>query len=366
LFSSSGMKISDTHHVGTMVSNPSNNDVLLGRGAACWNHPGNRDFREIVVKYLKAYENARLRVEKTLIVTEILDQVHAKGGRFLKKDLASKKWYIVENQQAIEKTGHAIRDKKAVLVKKEYHKEMARRSEEWSQQQQQKEGHNKRNRLDPPADGVTMSIASSRFIAAQQQSIFGGHETISIGNALHLGPFQSHGLSKAVKMNSTMHRHGSTRQQKVTASFRPSANPHTAARPSFFVSAARTTISPSRKEFIDGLANRRRFLYSEVTRSIKAASKAIQSLQETQEALKSALHGNPSCRSSSGLSSGRPLLQPGNHGQQPTLQHPHRQSEIIAQSSSNASLVGLASLSTLVDRFEKISKQELSGVPRPI
>lgn len=98
-------------------------DVLLGRGAACWNHIGNRRFREIVAQRLQGYESCKSRIEKMVIVSDIADVIVAEGGRFLKQDPATKTWFTVERKCAIEKVGHAIRDKRALEQKRE-HKEM--------------------------------------------------------------------------------------------------------------------------------------------------------------------------------------------------------------------------------------------------
>ena len=101
-----------------MIDFPTDNDVLLGRGAACWNHVGNRRFRDIVRGYLDAYIKAKLRIEKTMIVSEILSKVEEANGRFLKKQPPEKKrgrrdnWVEVERKAAVEKVGHAIRDQK--------------------------------------------------------------------------------------------------------------------------------------------------------------------------------------------------------------------------------------------------------------
>ena len=95
------------------IDNPTDVDVLLGRGAGCWNHPGNRKFRGVVHKHLSSYDNAKLRVEKTHIVSVILDEVRANGGRFLKRNQLTEKWRVVDQRVANEKIGHAIRDKRA-------------------------------------------------------------------------------------------------------------------------------------------------------------------------------------------------------------------------------------------------------------
>ena len=108
------------------IKHPTKRDVLLGRGAACWNHSGNKWFREIIAANLSKYETCKIRVEKMVIVSDIVKQIFDADGRFLKKDLSSDNWYTVDRKTAIEKTGHAIRDKRAVEQKREYKEMQAR------------------------------------------------------------------------------------------------------------------------------------------------------------------------------------------------------------------------------------------------
>ena len=110
----------------TRINHPTKRDVLLGRGAACWNHSGNKWFREIIAANLSKYETCKIRVEKMVIVSDIVKQIFDADGRFLKKDLASDDWYAVDRKTAIEKTGHAIRDKRAVEQKREFKEMQAR------------------------------------------------------------------------------------------------------------------------------------------------------------------------------------------------------------------------------------------------
>jgi hypothetical protein len=77
--------------------------VLLGRGAAAWNHRGNQDFRRIVAGRLKEYEAAKSRIEKMEIVADIVKSITDNGGRFLKRDPKTNTWYSVDRRAAIEK-----------------------------------------------------------------------------------------------------------------------------------------------------------------------------------------------------------------------------------------------------------------------
>jgi hypothetical protein len=108
----------------TGIQQPTFHDVLLGRGAACWNHVGNRKFRHIVAMYLCRYENCKARIEKMIVVAEIVRQIINSGGRFLKKDPRTMTWFTVERKAAVEKVGHAIRDKRAMENKREYNEKV--------------------------------------------------------------------------------------------------------------------------------------------------------------------------------------------------------------------------------------------------
>ena len=54
-----------------MISKPSPNDVLFGRGKKFQDHPGNRRFREIIKANKCRYSKSR-RYEKLAIATEIV------------------------------------------------------------------------------------------------------------------------------------------------------------------------------------------------------------------------------------------------------------------------------------------------------
>lgn len=85
-------------------------DVLCGRGKTSFNHVGNRRFRDIIANSVDKYNSAKSRLEKSMVVHSIVEQVKKVKGRFLKQDRFSGRWYELDERQAKEKVGHAIRD----------------------------------------------------------------------------------------------------------------------------------------------------------------------------------------------------------------------------------------------------------------
>lgn len=87
----------------------SENDVLCGREKVCFHHIGNRRFRLLINSCIERFGMSTSRAQKGVVVQSIVDSISAKGGRFLKQDTSSKRWYVVE-EKAREKTNHALRD----------------------------------------------------------------------------------------------------------------------------------------------------------------------------------------------------------------------------------------------------------------
>lgn len=83
------------------------NDVLCGRGGATNNHIGNKRFRSIVAEHQREYLAAKKK-DKGLIARSIVQIVHERGGRFLKKQ--GDVWVEVDNKKAAEKTSQALRE----------------------------------------------------------------------------------------------------------------------------------------------------------------------------------------------------------------------------------------------------------------
>ena len=111
--------ISDTfqQHLGNttkmMASNyiqPTGIDILCGRGKANATHPGNIYFTQLMQANLQKYQDGPRRIDRTIIVTSLVDQLLLGGSRFLKKDKATNQWIQLDSLQCHEKVGHALRD----------------------------------------------------------------------------------------------------------------------------------------------------------------------------------------------------------------------------------------------------------------
>lgn len=70
---------------------------------------GNRRFRDLIASSTDKYNNAKSRLEKSMVVHYIVEEVKQRKGRFLKQDRCGS-WYELDIRQAKEKVGHAIRD----------------------------------------------------------------------------------------------------------------------------------------------------------------------------------------------------------------------------------------------------------------
>ena len=90
---------------------PSENDIILGRVATVFHHPGNRRYREIIALNLRLYTEATNRLDKMLLIRQITDQI-LDGGKvkFLRKDHKSGRWTELPLRLAQDKISHALRD----------------------------------------------------------------------------------------------------------------------------------------------------------------------------------------------------------------------------------------------------------------
>jgi len=84
---------------------PGSLDVICARGNQAFNHAGNKRFRAIVESYLEEYSKATSKVEKSVVVSTIIDLVReaSPNGGFVKEE--NGRWYEVGDQIAREKVG---------------------------------------------------------------------------------------------------------------------------------------------------------------------------------------------------------------------------------------------------------------------
>jgi hypothetical protein len=107
---------------GELITAVNPNDVILGRGTGRSHFFGNQQFRSIVEQYQEDYVSVRGHKDekKTIIAREIIAEVHALGGRFLRQVKGSTPvagaiaeeaiWLEVEESVALEKCQQALRD----------------------------------------------------------------------------------------------------------------------------------------------------------------------------------------------------------------------------------------------------------------
>lgn len=92
-------------------------DVLLGRGGQTNNNSGNVRFRDIVTSKQLVYLESKKK-EKKVIAQQCVDAVHAKGGRFLKRDDASGSWLEIPAKKAATKASQCLREQLDVRNKR--------------------------------------------------------------------------------------------------------------------------------------------------------------------------------------------------------------------------------------------------------
>jgi len=82
-------------------------DVIMGRGGRTNKHSGNMRYLALKDKMQQRYMEA-LKAEKTTIAQELVDAVHAWGGRFLK--LEGDGWFEVDQLTARKKCSQSLRE----------------------------------------------------------------------------------------------------------------------------------------------------------------------------------------------------------------------------------------------------------------
>lgn len=107
------------------ITDLARNDVLLGRGAFAINYVGNVLFREMCRERRDEYNTVNRRSRKTQIAKEVLSDVFANQGRFLRPvetseeqeahscgvPAGTKIWLIVDAKKALDKVKQSIRER---------------------------------------------------------------------------------------------------------------------------------------------------------------------------------------------------------------------------------------------------------------
>eukprot|EP00980_Cylindrotheca_fusiformis_P000082 scaffold19_cov114-Cylindrotheca_fusiformis.AAC.29 len=85
-------------------------DVVCARGKSYWDHPGNKLYRSLIAAATERYAATTNKLEKTMIVSEIVQAIHRRKGMFVKKEKKGGPWVEVDEVFAREKIGQSLRD----------------------------------------------------------------------------------------------------------------------------------------------------------------------------------------------------------------------------------------------------------------
>ena len=96
----------------TPIQDPTEFDVLFGRGGMTNSHPGNKRFRDVISLHRPDYVRA-IKIEKPNVARRIVAAIRGGDppGRFMKRNPKDLMWYDVGNRHATEKTSQALREK---------------------------------------------------------------------------------------------------------------------------------------------------------------------------------------------------------------------------------------------------------------
>jgi hypothetical protein len=97
------------HGAEFVPTTPTERDVLLGRGGRTNNHAGNKRYLEAKERIQERYMAAS-KQGKTVISQDLVNVVHAWGGRFLKMDTTTEQWYEADEIVARKKASQSLRE----------------------------------------------------------------------------------------------------------------------------------------------------------------------------------------------------------------------------------------------------------------
>merc|ERR1740117_2220104 len=78
-------------------------DVICARGKQAYNHDGNIHFRGIVKNATEKYSNVDSKLQRSIIVTDIVNAIREKGNGFLRLNDTTGEWIECSNVLCREK-----------------------------------------------------------------------------------------------------------------------------------------------------------------------------------------------------------------------------------------------------------------------
>lgn len=94
-----------------LLEQPTESDVLCGRGNVFASNPGNVAFQRIICENMDKYSAVKGgRPEKVKVVDDVMRQVKESGARIVKHEVETNRWYEISRAEAHQKVGHCLRD----------------------------------------------------------------------------------------------------------------------------------------------------------------------------------------------------------------------------------------------------------------
>jgi len=112
-------------------------DVICARGKQAYNHDGNKHFRGIVSNATEKYSKVESKLQRSMIVTDIVDAIRGKGG-FLRMNDTTGEWIECSDVLCREKVGQYFRSALGCRFKSRSTKKSKQINEQGGRQQRRK------------------------------------------------------------------------------------------------------------------------------------------------------------------------------------------------------------------------------------
>lgn len=105
-------KISASDSSLPLITEPTDKDVISGRGHGANRHGGNQNYRNLVKKYKVQYIKAITDLDKHQISMQVVNEIHEDGGRFLKRVYGHEcvQWEVMDMNEIKKKVSQALRE----------------------------------------------------------------------------------------------------------------------------------------------------------------------------------------------------------------------------------------------------------------
>jgi hypothetical protein len=89
---------------------PTEYDIICGRGRGLYRQPGNIRFHAIILNHLEEYSSAKTRLDKSCIVIKIIDTIRAQnnGDVHFIRQVGTNGWEELGDELVRDKVGHSL------------------------------------------------------------------------------------------------------------------------------------------------------------------------------------------------------------------------------------------------------------------